>query len=93
MHRPGEDKGYANPILPFVVAIIMWMWAGVIYLSGDREISFPASALTDTLKWAFGYMVAAIFFVILGGLFLWFGVWRLKNKEKFEKEKDPDIGE
>ncbi len=80
MSRPGEDKGYANPLMPFVLAVIMWMWAGVVYLSGDREIILSNRLLTDILKWGVGYQVTAIFFVLLGGLFLWFGIWRIRKK-------------
>lgn len=80
MTRPGEDKGYENPLIPFILAIIMWMWAGVIYLSSDREIPLFGKAMTDFLKWAFGHVFAAIFFAIPGGLFFGFGVWRLRKR-------------
>jgi hypothetical protein len=82
MPRPGEDKGYADPLIPFVMAIIMWMWAGVIYLSGDREIPLFGKALTDFLKWVFGHIVAAVFFVLLGMVFVRFGIWQWRNKKK-----------
>jgi hypothetical protein len=85
MQSPGENKGTDNPLAPFVGAIIMWMWAGVIYLSEDREIPFFGKLITDTLKWAFGYVVAALFFVLLGGLLLWAGIW---NWKKQRREKD-----
>jgi len=45
---------------------------------------------TDTLKWAFGYVIAAILFALLGVMFLWFGVWRLRNKDRFKQENDWD---
>ena len=81
MHRLGEDKRYTNPLIPFVLAIIFWMWAAIVYLSGEHDIKPFRRMSTELLKWAFGNVGGAIVLVLLGGLFLWAGIW-MKNKKK-----------
>jgi hypothetical protein len=80
MPRSGEDKGYDNPLLPFVLAIILWMWAAVVYLSGDREVKPFGQMTTKLLKWAFGNVGGAIVLFVLGGLSFWAGIWMRRKK-------------
>jgi hypothetical protein len=89
MPRSGEDKGYDNPLLPFVLAIILWMWAAVVYLSGDSEVKPFGHMTTELLKWAFGNVGGAIVLFGLGGLSIWAGIMmRRKRKESEDHHSD-----